>query len=98
MNCNPVKYGEVSRYHSGEGSISIYSNPFLLIHLQVRSSWIPESSHCSLPNAESNTATFVSMFITDFALLVIMLVGLLLLRRRGAGAFGLGHLLWKQVS
>ena len=71
---------------------------FVLIHQQARSSWIPESSRCSLPNAKSNTATFVSVFITDLVLLAIMLFGLLRLRRRGAGKFGLGRLLWKQVS
>jgi hypothetical protein len=38
------------------------------------------------------------MFTTDFVLLVIMLFGLLRLRRRGGGTFGLGRLLWKQVS
>ena len=76
----------------------MYFSSFVLIHLQVRSSWIPESSRCSLPNAKSNTATFVSMFITDFVLLVVMLFGLLRLQRRGSGTFGLGRLLWRQVS
>ena len=38
------------------------------------------------------------MFITDFILLVTMLFGLLRFRLRGAGSFGLGRLLWKQVS
>jgi len=37
------------------------------------------------------------MFATDFFLLVIMLVGLFRMRCRGAGSFGLGRLLWKQV-
>lgn len=37
------------------------------------------------------------MVITDIALLFIMLVGLHRLRRHGSGAFGLTHLLWKQV-
>jgi hypothetical protein len=31
------------------------------------------------------------------ALLLIMLIGLLILRRHGCGKFGLAHLLWKQV-
>jgi hypothetical protein len=30
-------------------------------------------------------------------LLLIMLIGLLILRRQDGGSFGLSHLLWKQV-
>jgi len=37
------------------------------------------------------------MVVTDIALLLIMFVGLLHLRRHGSCAFGLTHLLWKQV-
>jgi hypothetical protein len=43
-------------------------------------------------------ATFISMLVTDFFVLVAMLVGLLRIRHRGAGAFALGRLLWKQAS
>jgi len=39
----------------------------------------------------------IAMFATDFILLLIMLVGLLGLRRRGGSSFDLGRLLWKQV-
>ena len=38
------------------------------------------------------------MLVADFTLIVIMLVGLFLLRRRGGGWFDLGRLLWTQVS
>ena len=37
------------------------------------------------------------MVVTDIVLLLIMLVGLLRLRRHGGGTFGVTHLLWKQV-
>jgi hypothetical protein len=37
------------------------------------------------------------MAVTDIILLVIMLVGLLRLRRQCCGTFGLARLLWKQV-
>jgi hypothetical protein len=37
------------------------------------------------------------MLVTDLVLLVTMFVGLLRLRRQGAGRFALGRLLWKQV-
>jgi hypothetical protein len=33
----------------------------------------------------------------DLVLILIMLVGLLLLRRQGGGTFGLTTILWKQV-
>lgn len=38
------------------------------------------------------------MLTTDLTLIVIILVGLFRLRRRGGGWFDLGRLLWKQVS
>ena len=40
----------------------------------------------------------VSGFVTDTVLLLIMLGGLLQLRRRGGGSYELWHLLWKQVG
>jgi hypothetical protein len=52
---------------------------------------------CSIPNAEHNRATLTSIFITDIFLLVVMFVGLIRMRRDGAGASVLGRLLWKQV-
>jgi hypothetical protein len=51
-------------------------------------------------NVKSNKATIISMFLTDFILLVIMLVGLLRMGIFGTGTFALGRLgrlLWKQV-
>ncbi|KAH9962341.1 hypothetical protein BC827DRAFT_1197730 [Russula dissimulans] len=63
---------------------------------QIRSEWVPVQNSCSLPNAKSNKSAMITMFATDFVLLLIMLVGLLRLRRRGGGRFDLGRLLWKQ--
>jgi hypothetical protein len=37
-------------------------------------------------------------FISDLALLLTMLVGLIRLRRDGGGTFGMGLFLWKQVG
>ena len=48
-------------------------------------------------NTPSNTASLISMAITDIILLLIMLVGLLRLRRHSGGTFGLARLLLKQV-
>jgi hypothetical protein len=69
-----------------------------LIHPQIRSTWVPADSFCSVPYVRTNNKTIVCMFVTDFILLVTMLVGLFRLRRLGAGRSGVGHLLWKQVS
>lgn len=52
---------------------------------------------CGLPNAPSNKPTLISMAVTDIVLLLIMLVGLLRLRRGSCGTFGLVQFLWKQV-
>jgi hypothetical protein len=51
-----------------------------------------------MPNAEASKPNIISTFATDVALLLIMLAGLFRLRRRSGGWFGLGRLLWKQVS
>jgi hypothetical protein len=88
----------VTRLYSGEESISKHIGYLKLIHPQIRSTWVPADSFCSVPYVRTNNKTIVSMFITDFILLVTMLVGLFRLRRIGAGRFGVGHLLWKQVS
>jgi hypothetical protein len=37
-------------------------------------------------------------FISDLALLLIMLVGLIRMRNDGGGTFGIGLFLWKQVG
>ena len=76
--------------------MSKYFGSFVLIYLQIRSSWHPDS-FCSNPNVRSNMPTLISMLVTDLVLLVTMFVGLLRLRRHGAGRFALGRLLWKQV-
>jgi hypothetical protein len=52
---------------------------------------------CAVLNIESIKPNIIVTLITDITLLLIMLVGLLRLRRYGAGTFGLGRLLWKQV-
>lgn len=52
---------------------------------------------CVVDNTESNKPNIIVTLITDIILLLIMLVGLLRIRRQGGGAFGLGQRLWKQV-
>jgi hypothetical protein len=48
-------------------------------------------------NLETSKPSLISLFITDCLLLLLMLAGLLRLRRRGGGSFALGRLLWRQV-
>ena len=47
---------------------------------------------------QSCKASLIVLLATDVILLLIMLVGLLRLRRRGCGSLRLGRLLWKQVG
>jgi hypothetical protein len=68
------------------------------IHPQIRATWISVAEACAITNIETSTASFIALFVTDFLLLVIMLAGLLRLRRRGGDTFELGRLLWRQVG
>ena len=52
---------------------------------------------CVVTNLKTNQPSLISMFTTDFLLLILMLAGLFRLRRRGGGTFELGRLLWRQV-
>ncbi|KAH9954626.1 hypothetical protein BC827DRAFT_954478 [Russula dissimulans] len=65
---------------------------------RIRSGWSTDQNNCVILNMESNKYIIVVVFVTDIVLLLIMLVGLFRLRRRGGGTFELGRLLWKQVS
>jgi hypothetical protein len=49
------------------------------------------------PNIESNKLALIVMLAADILLVLIMLHGLLRLRDRAGGMFGLVRLLWKQV-
>ena len=67
------------------------------MHPQIHSSWAAVPGPCNIPNVEVNIATVISMFITNFFLMVIMLVGLLRMHYRRVSTLALGSLLWKQV-
>ncbi|KAH9984723.1 hypothetical protein BJV77DRAFT_1071892 [Russula vinacea] len=72
---------------------------FLLATIQLRSKWSPEASACVLTNFDADHATkyaVLGTLIADIALLLIMLIGLLRMRREGGGAFAMGRTLWKQ--
>ena len=59
---------------------------------------MPAQQCCVLHDTESNKPNIIVTLITDITLLLIMLIGLLRLRRFGVGTFGLGQVLWKQVG
>ncbi|KAI0279432.1 hypothetical protein BGY98DRAFT_968908 [Russula aff. rugulosa BPL654] len=63
---------------------------------RLRSTWLPAQERCVVHDTECNKPTIIVTLITDIMLLLIMLVGLLRLRRYGVGTFGLTQLLWKQ--
>jgi len=69
---------------------------FLPYHEQIRSIWDPVVNSCIITNVEICKPSIVSFFVADTILLLIMLAGLLRLRRRGS-AYELWHFLWKQV-
>jgi hypothetical protein len=86
--------GLLYSYHTCECSIHPQISVSVDSHyLQIRSAWVPEQSVCAVSKINNVTLGVTSMFTTDVILLLIMLVGLLRLRR-----FGLGKLLWKQVG
>ncbi|KAH9962362.1 hypothetical protein BC827DRAFT_1383522 [Russula dissimulans] len=62
----------------------------------ISAEWVPSEFGCGMPNTESNKLAITAMPVTDIALLLVMLIGLLRLRHRGGGRFDLGRLLWKQ--
>ena len=53
---------------------------------------------CDFVNVETSKLSFCSLLVTDTFLLLVMLAGMLRLRRAGSGSFELGRLLWKQVG
>jgi hypothetical protein len=68
-----------------------------LYYPQGRAVWVPARLRCVNIDTEASAPTLVAMLVTDVSLLLLMLVGLLHMRRDGGGTFGLSQLLWKQV-
>ena len=67
-------------------------------HLQIRASWIPEVGGCGITNIHITKLYVITTLITDIALLLIMLIGLLRLGFNEPGIFGMGYLMWRQVG
>ncbi|KAH9985881.1 hypothetical protein BJV74DRAFT_952040 [Russula compacta] len=64
--------------------------------VRPRSAWLPAQGTCATLNVQSCKPTIVSVAVTDFILLLIMLLGLLRLRLHGGTLLGLGRILWNQ--
>ncbi|KAF8487392.1 hypothetical protein DFH94DRAFT_25666 [Russula ochroleuca] len=69
---------------------------FIFGVLRARSTWSPEELTCVLANVDSTKPAIIGSLVSDIALLLIMLIGFLRLRREGGGAFALGRTLWRQ--
>jgi hypothetical protein len=66
--------------------------------MQLRATWSDEKRTCVLLNAETSKSNIISSLVTDIALLLIMLMGLLRSRIGSAGgAYGVGRVLRNQV-
>ena len=64
----------------------------------MRAAWLPTGlASCLVVNNTTVAPSLISLAVTDIALLLIMLAGLLRLRHYGCGTFGLAQLLWQQV-
>ncbi|KAF8492441.1 hypothetical protein F5888DRAFT_916359 [Russula emetica] len=65
--------------------------------VRVRSTWNPLVAKClSITTENSVLLGLAPSFFADLVLILIMLVGLLLLRRHGGGTLGLTPILWRQ--
>jgi hypothetical protein len=65
--------------------------------LQLHAKRLPQQDHCMVPNSESGKLNIIVTLVTDAILLLIMLVGLLRIRRYGGSTSCLAHFMWKQV-
>jgi hypothetical protein len=59
---------------------------------------VPAAKSCAITNVEICRNFYINLLVTDVILLIIMLTGLLRLRRGAGGSFYLSQLLWKQVG
>ncbi|KAF8498212.1 hypothetical protein F5888DRAFT_1634126 [Russula emetica] len=69
--------------------------PIDVVLCQVRAIWNPVARNCLVTNVETAQPSLISLFVTDLLLVLIMLAGLLRLRR-GSGGARLWRLLWRQ--
>ncbi|KAI0274122.1 hypothetical protein BGY98DRAFT_95053 [Russula aff. rugulosa BPL654] len=65
--------------------------------VRVRSTWSPLVHNCLSVTTEKSVLGQIPTIFANLVLILIMLVGLLLLRRQGGGMFGLTPILWRQA-
>jgi len=63
---------------------------------RVRTAWNPLLSSCEVLDIHSTKLNTITTLVTDIALLLIMLIGLLRLGFHEPGVYGLGRLMWRQ--
>ena len=68
-----------------------------LSYHQIRATWDPLLTICTITNINSTNINLITTLVTDIVLLLIMLIGLLRLGFHEPGVYGLGHLMWRQV-
>jgi len=66
-----------------------------LVDAQLRSAWSTFRAGCAVLNTERSKLNIIVSLITD---VILLLIGLLRLRREGSGRFSIGLLLWNQVG
>ncbi|KAI0294341.1 hypothetical protein BC826DRAFT_340283 [Russula brevipes] len=74
----------------------VYFATLIQVIVRVRSVWIPAESRCVARNIEVTLINIVSTLGIDIVLLIMMLAGMVPLRRHGDSMFSLSRLLWKQ--
>jgi hypothetical protein len=84
---------------TGEGLIQ-HVLPVLVVFncSQLHSAWSYHLNACSPPSVWRDKLALMTMLALEVTLVFVMFLGLLRLRGRGGGMFGLGRLLWKQVK
>ena len=84
-------------YCDCEWPISIILDPLGLSHSEVHTVWYSTELACGPVKSNSNALGFIATIIASMVLLLVILAGLLVMRGRGGGVFGLTRLIWKQV-
>jgi len=74
----------------------VYLAFFIQAVFELHSTWSPQTGGCTPPTMERDKVPVTVMVCIDVALVVAMFIGLLRLRGRVGGLFGLVRLLWKQ--
>ena len=100
-NLESLKICDGIRCPAGEYSFDLTIMDLLdSSHFQIRASWIPDSEAgtCVITSIHITKLNVITTLITDIALLLIMLIGLLRLGFYEPDVFSLGHLMWRQVG